>query len=137
MDAVDYMRLAIAAAKQSVAPFGSVLVNRSTGDVLATGYNRSPIRHAELDALLNCPESRWPEVDLYTTAEPCPLCQGAIEFARIRIVHYGSSIPYLQAHGWWQIDIRAAVVASRCEPCGAQLVGGVCEDECNALYEDQ
>ena len=44
---------------------------------------------------------------LYTSADPCPMCQAAIAWAGIGTVVHGSSIPFLAAHGWWQIDIRA------------------------------
>jgi tRNA(adenine34) deaminase len=137
------MREAIAAAQRAPAlPFGAVLVRRHTGQVVAVGVNRtekSPTLHAEIDAINQCaadhPGIAWNELDLYATAEPCPMCQGAVEFAGIRNVHYGTSIPWLQAHGWWQIDIRAEEVSRRSPGQGARVVGGVLERECNALFE--
>jgi tRNA(adenine34) deaminase len=137
------MRQAIAAAQRAPAlPFGAVLVRRHTGQVVAVGFNRtddSPTFHAEIVAINTCaaehPGIAWNELDLYATAEPCPMCQGAVEFAGIENVHYGTAIPWLQAHGWWQIDIRAAEVSRRAPGLGARVVGGVLESECNALFE--
>jgi tRNA(Arg) A34 adenosine deaminase TadA len=137
------MRAAIDAARRvPTLPFGAVLVRRHTGDVVAVGVNRtdeSPTFHAEVDALNRCaaqhPGIDWSDLDLYTTAEPCPMCQGAIEFAGVRHVYYGASIPWLQAHGWWQIDIRAEEVARRSPGRGARIVGGLLEAECTALFE--
>jgi tRNA(adenine34) deaminase len=55
-------------------------------------------------------------LDLYTTAEPCAMCQSAVEWAGIPIVYYGTSIPYLRKLGWHQIDIRAEEVVRRTSP---------------------
>jgi tRNA(Arg) A34 adenosine deaminase TadA len=137
------MRQAVAAAKRAPAlPLGAVLVQRDTGQVVAVGVNRtgdSPTFHAEIDAINRCaaehPGIAWNELDLYTTAEPCPMGQGAVEFAGIQNVHYGTSIPWLQTHGWWQIDIRAEEVSRRATGRGARVIGGVLEGECNALFE--
>lgn len=123
---VTCMRRAIELARGVDLPFGAVIVRRGTDEVLAEGVNRtdkSPTLHAEIDAINRCasmhPGIDWRELDLYATAEPCPMCQGAIEFAGIGAVHYGTSIPWLKSHGWWQIDIRGAdraAVADRRRP---------------------
>ena len=63
------------------------------------------------------------------------MCQGAVEFAGIRHVYYGTSIPWLRDRGWWQIDLRAEDVARRAPGGGAHVVGGVLERECNALFD--
>ena len=141
-DAVEFMRRAIAVARTVDLPFGAVMVRRTTGEILAEGVNRtdeSPTLHAEIDAINRCAASNpgldWRELDLYTTAEPCPMCQGAIEFAGIGTVYYGTSIPWLTSHGWWQIDLRAADLARRSPSGGARVIGGLLEAECNTLFE--
>lgn len=123
-------------------PFGAVLVERRTGTIVATGVNRtadSPTYHAEIDAINRCaaadPGVDWSELALVTTAEPCPMCQAAIELAGIREVYFGTSIPWLIAQGWWQLTLRAAEVAARAPGGGARIVGGVRAAECNALFE--
>jgi tRNA(adenine34) deaminase len=60
------MRWAIEVARGSPdEPFGAVIVDRETGEVLAKGLNRAatnPIWHGETDAIANCPEAH-PGVD--------------------------------------------------------------------------
>jgi tRNA(Arg) A34 adenosine deaminase TadA len=139
----DYMREAIAMAHQALKfPAGVVIVRRQTGEILAKGFNRSaesPTFHGEIDAINRCAAAHsgidWTELDLYTTAEPCSMCQSAIEWAGISTVYYGTSIPYLQSRGWRQIDIRAEEVAHRTPFRQTQVIGGILELECNALFE--
>ena len=139
----DYMRQAIALAKQVPRlPFGAVIVWRATGEIVAEGFNRSsesPTFHGEIDAINRCAAAHrsidWTEVDLYTTAEPCSMCQSAIEWAGIATVYYGTSIPYLKDRGWWQIDIRAEEVARRTPFRQTKIVGGILESECNPLFD--
>ena len=138
-----YMREAIALARQALKfPVGAVIVRRQSGEILAKGFNRSaesPTLHGEIDAINRCasahPQIDWTELDLYTTAEPCSMCQSAIEWAGIATVYYGTSIPYLQSLGRRQIDIRAEEVARRTPFRQTKVIGGILEIECNALFE--
>ncbi|WP_419831643.1 nucleoside deaminase [Endozoicomonas atrinae] len=139
----DYMKIAISVARQVPEyPFGSVIVDQGSGEVIATGFNRvaeNPIFHGEIDAINQCAHvyhSRdWSNLSLYTTAEPCPMCQSAIEWCGIQNVYYGTSIPYLKQLGWKQIDIRAEEVARRTPFRKTKVVGGILEAECNDLFE--
>ncbi|WP_404358645.1 nucleoside deaminase [Methylotuvimicrobium sp. KM1] len=140
----DYMRRAIELALLVPEfPFGAVIVRRTAGEIVAEGHNRSslnPTWHGEIDAINRCaeayPAGDWSEFDLYTTAEPCPMCQSAIEWAGIGTVYYGTSIPYLQSRGWWQIEIRAEEVAEKTPFRKSRVVGGLLEAECNALFDN-
>ena len=102
----NFMDLALAQARAAAAagevPVGAVLVEAASGRVLAETRNRieelrDPTAHAELlairagAALLDSP--RLPACDLYVTLEPCPMCAGAIAFARLRRVYYGAADP--------------------------------------------
>ncbi len=137
------MRRAIAMAKQvPELPFGAVIVRRVTGVIVAEGHNRSsesPTFHGEIVVINRCaaehPAIDWSELDLYTTAEPCPMCQSAIEWAGIPIVYYGTSIPHLQRLGWKQIEIRAEEVARRTPFRQTTVIGGILAEECSALFE--
>jgi len=138
-----YMQQAIEMARKAPGfPFGAVIVRRTTGEIIAKGVNRSsenPIFHGEIDAINSCaavnPSIDWSEFDLYTTAEPCPMCQSAIEWAGISTIYYGTSIPYLQSLGWWQIGIRAEEVSRRTPFRQSTVIAGILELECNALFE--
>jgi tRNA(adenine34) deaminase len=138
----DYMRKAIAQAlKAPEFRFGAIIVKRETGEIVAEGFNQSslnPTFHGEMVAINNCAElhrpADWSFFDLYTTAEPCPMCQSAIEWTGINNVYYGTSIPYLQQHNWWQINIRAEEVIAKTTFRNTRIIGGVLESECNALY---
>jgi tRNA(adenine34) deaminase len=138
-----YMRRAIELARQAAPyPFGALIVDPARDRVLAEGWNRSlenPIWHGEIDAINTCARLHaprdWTGLTLYTSAEPCPMCQAAIAWAGVGTVVYGSSIPFLAAHGWWQIDLRAEELIRRTPFRQCQLIGGVLEVECNVLYE--
>lgn len=142
IDHPQWMHLVIARAQENGdLPFGAAVVNWSSGELLALGGNRTaenPLWHAEILAIRETcerhPDVRWKECALYTTAEPCPMCQSAILWAGLSAVIYGTSIPFLQAHGSWQISIRAAEVIARSPGRSCKLIGGILEDECNALF---
>jgi tRNA(adenine34) deaminase len=137
-----YMRRAIElAANAPKLPFGAVIVDRDDGAIVAEGWNRSalnPTWHGEIDAInqmamrqANFDASR---LSLYTTAEPCPMCQAAILWSGIEQVVYGTSIRFLQNHGWRQIDILSEEVVRRSPGWHCTLIGGILEAECNALF---
>jgi tRNA(adenine34) deaminase len=144
MNHEDFMRRAIALALQVPQfPFGAVIVKRATGEIVAEGFNQSslnPTFHGEIVATNRCAElhnpADWSQFDLYTTAEPCPMCQSAIEWAGIARVYYGTSIPYLQKLNWRQINIRASEVIAETDFRNTTIVGGILEAECNALFDN-
>lgn len=137
------MRRAIALTAQCPnLPFGAVIVHRDSGEIVAEGWNKSSVNpswHGEIDALNRLAESTRRDsgsrLILYTTAEPCPMCQAAILWSGIETVVFGSSIPFLQKQGWRQIDILAAEVVRRSPGWTCTIIGGVLEHECNALFE--
>ncbi|HET6974952.1 MAG TPA: nucleoside deaminase [Pyrinomonadaceae bacterium] len=143
IDASDegHMRRAIRLAGNNPKyPFAAVLVDQK-GVVMAEGWNRSilnPTWHGEMDAINKCaashPKIDWSRLTLYTTAEPCAMCQGAVAWAGIRRVVYGSSIPFLKSLNWWAIDIRAEELARLATFRECTVVGGVLEEECNKLF---
>jgi len=96
----EFMRRAIALAMENVrsgagGPFAAVIVK--DGSVLAEGANRvtatnDPTAHAEVvairEACRNLGDFQLTGCDLYTTCEPCPMCLGAIYWARPARVFY-------------------------------------------------
>lgn len=143
LDHESYMRRAIQlAANVPELPFGALIVERPTGKILAEGWNKTslnPTWHGEMDAInrLVCSDAKFDggQLVLYTTAEPCPMCQVAILWSGIETVVYGTSIRFLQSQGWRQIDILAEEVVRRGPSWRCTLIGGVLEEECNGLFE--
>lgn len=142
LDHACYMHRAIAlGATVPDVPFGAVIAHRGTGEIVAEGWNRSAQNatwHGEIDALnalFRSDRRHDPRaLVLYTTAEPCPMCMAAILWSGIGMVVFGTSIRFLQANGWKQIDILADEVVRRSPGWACQIVGGVLEPECNALF---
>lgn len=141
-DDEQYMRRAIrVAGNVPKYPFGAVLVDQQKR-VVAEGWNRSvhnPTWHGEMDAINKCaashPKIDWTKLTLYTTAEPCAMCQGAVAWSGISRVVFGSSIPFLKGLNWWAIDIRAEELSRLATFRRCAVVGGILEEECNRLFQ--
>jgi len=78
-------------------PFGAVIVKN--GERIAEGVNRvtainDPTAHAEVVAIREaCAKLRAFELtdcEIYTSCEPCPMCLGAIYWARLARVYFGN-----------------------------------------------
>lgn len=144
LDHEKFMRLAIEQGKKVPKyPFGAVVVNIKTKEVVAHGFVRAeknPIWHGEMSAIYNCPDIdtgfNWHDVCLYTTGESCPMCQSAIIWSGMPLVVYGSSMPFLQSKGFGEINIRARTVIEASQKGKCQIIGGVLEEECNALFDN-
>jgi len=96
------MAEARAAASRGEVPVGAVVVDSTTGQIIARGGNtteadHNPIAHAEIASLQRaCALKQAPrltECDLYVTLEPCAMCAAAISFARLRRVYFGAYDP--------------------------------------------
>lgn len=98
----ELMRRAIELSVENVAngggPFGAVIAK--DGEIVATGVNRvtannDPTAHAEVSAIREA-ATKLGTFDLsgceiYTSCEPCPMCLGAIYWARLNKVYYGNN----------------------------------------------
>jgi guanine deaminase len=78
-------------------PFGAVIVQ--DGRIVAEGVNRvtatkDPTAHAEVGAIREaCAKLGVFELtgcEIYTSCEPCPMCLGAIYWARLARVYFGN-----------------------------------------------
>ncbi|MCF6287608.1 MAG: nucleoside deaminase [Proteobacteria bacterium] len=99
----EFMRKAIELSIDNVTqnkggPFGAVIVK--DGKIIATGANcvtsnNDPTAHAEITAIRNaCQELgsfQLDDCEIYTSCEPCPMCLGAIYWARPKAVYYGNT----------------------------------------------
>jgi guanine deaminase len=79
-------------------PFGAVIVRN--GQIIARGFNNvtssnDPTAHAEVDAIRKACAAlgthQLTDCELYTSCEPCPMCLGAIYWARPRKVYFGNT----------------------------------------------
>lgn len=97
-----FIRKAVKLAEEGVAdgggPFGAVIVRN--GRVIAEGVNRvtsdsDPTAHAEVVAIRKASEALGTfdlsGCTLYASCEPCPMCLGAIYWARLDAVFYSGS----------------------------------------------
>lgn len=98
----ELMRMAIRLSEENVAagggPFGAVIARE--GKVIATGTNRvtpdcDPTAHAEV-SVIRAAARKLGTFDLsgceiYTSCEPCPMCFGAIYWARLDRMYYGNN----------------------------------------------
>lgn len=80
-------------------PFGAVIVKN--GVIVGRGHNevvknQDPTCHGEMmaihDACRHLKTFDLSNCELYTTAEPCPMCLGAILWSNIRKVFFGCNI---------------------------------------------
>ncbi len=97
------MKMAIELSKNGIeqgkgGPFGCVIVK--DGDVIGKGSNsvlltNDPTAHAEMvairDACRHLGHFQLDGCELYTSCEPCPMCLGAIYWARPSKVFYANS----------------------------------------------
>ena len=96
------MRRAIALSEESVknggGPFGAVIACK--GEIIAEAANRvtldhDPTAHAEVSAIRLASSKlgtfNLSGCDIYTSCEPCPMCLGAIYWARLDNVYYANN----------------------------------------------
>ena len=102
-DAAKFMKKAIRLSIANVekgngGPFGAVVVK--DGKVIARGVNNvtstnDPTAHAEVVAIRKaCKALKTYQLtgcEIYASCEPCPMCLGAIYWARPKIVYYANN----------------------------------------------
>ncbi|HEY2156384.1 MAG TPA: nucleoside deaminase [Isosphaeraceae bacterium] len=140
------MTRAIALAREAIAagqmPVAAVLAR--DGAIVAEAHNTvwrdtDPTAHAEMNAVRRA-ASLLKTVDLsgttiYATLEPCPMCLGAIHWAKIDRAVFGASIADSAAVGFNELAVPATELARM---GGSRVVveGGLLREECVALLEE-
>lgn len=135
----DFMQVALELAQQAEhvgeVPVGAIVVK--DGEIIGRGSNapitmHDPTAHAEIramrDAAQHLENYRLVGCTLYVTLEPCAMCSGAIQHARIAKVIYGASDPKTGACG--------SVVNLMAEPKlnhHTEVSGGILAAECGGL----
>ena len=132
------MQLAKEAEIAGEVPVGAVLVRDDT--LIAEGRNcpietNDPTAHAEILALraagIALGNYRLVETTLYVTLEPCVMCMGAINHARVRRIVYGATDPKRGAAGSIMQLADADFLNHRIE-----VSGGLLADECGAQLRE-
>ena len=136
---IDYMQMALDLARQAAlngeVPVGAIAVK--DGVVIGRGANapislHDPSAHAEIIAMrqaaLQLGNYRLVDCTLYVTLEPCAMCCGAMQHARIAKLVYGASDPKTGACGSVVNLMSEPKLNHHCE-----VVGGILADECGAV----
>ncbi len=100
---MNFMQEAIELSRRNLSgleggPFGCVIVKRE--EIIGRGWNQvgstnDPTAHAEIvairEACKNLGTFQLNDCEVYTSCEPCPMCMGAIYWARPEKVYYANS----------------------------------------------
>jgi len=138
----ELMELALAEARAAVdhgdVPVGAVVM--LDGEVIARRHNEreltnDPTAHAELlavrDAAAALDSWRLSDATVVVTLEPCPMCAGALQQARVARVVFGATDPKAGACGsLYELHDDDRLNHSY------EAVGGVRADECGQLLKD-
>lgn len=120
-------------------PFGAVIVKDH--EVISRGHNRvlmsaDPTAHAEISAIreacriLNTHDLAGSV--LYTTCEPCPMCFGAILWARIGCLYAGCTREDAKDIGFDDSEFYQIVCGEK--PFSGKYEAELLRDECRKLF---
>ena len=138
----QFMREALLLAQQAAelgeVPVGAIVVK--DGVIVGRGSNapigsHDPSAHAEIlalrDAAKNIGNYRLVDCSLYVTLEPCAMCAGAIQHARIGQLVFGAKDPKTGACGS-VVNLMAEDKLNH----HTNVAAGVLENECGRLLSD-
>jgi guanine deaminase len=107
----EFLREAIRVASENVArgggPFGAIVVRE--GEIVARAANRvtasnDPTAHAEVEAIREAcrvlETFQLEDCEIYTSSEPCPMCLGAVYWARPKAVYFANGREVALAAGF-------------------------------------
>jgi len=139
---LKFMKLALGLAKKAElkneVPVGALIVQN--GEIIGQGMNTSisdhdPTSHAEINAIREAAKAiknyRLKDCAIYVTLEPCAMCVGAIQHARIEKIIYGAPDPKTGACGS-MIDLISVKEINH----HAEAIGGILEKECGQILKD-
>ena len=144
VDVERFMREAIRVAYMGIekgqSPFGAVVVDRKTGEIVARAYNtvvkdNDPTAHAEVNAIRKAARKlktyNLKGHVIFSTCEPCPMCFSAIHWANLDEVYFGATIEDAERCGFREIKLHNREI----KRLGGRRVrvrihDGVLRDEC-------
>jgi len=141
-----FMKKAISEARKNLVrpdggPFGACIVKN--GKVLAVARNtvlgNDATCHAEVNAIRKASRKLGTfdlsGCEIYSTTEPCPMCFGAIHWARIGAVHYGTGIRDAARAGFHELRISNKTMKTLGRS-RIMLVPGFQRDDCLELFRE-
>ncbi|AFY88521.1 MULTISPECIES: nucleoside deaminase [Chroococcidiopsis] len=137
----DFMRLALAEAKQGDSPYGAVIVKDN--EVVAKGYNTvkrdcDPSAHAEMNVIRSLTAKiQTPSLEgytIYATGEPCPMCASVCVWAGVSEIIIGASIEDLISVNQSQIDLACDEIIAKSFR-NIKVTKGVLREECVKLFK--
>lgn len=141
-----FMRLALDEARRNLGPemaggpFGACIVKSETVLSVArnTVFKGDATCHAEINAIREA-SARLGTRDLsgtviFSTTEPCPMCFGAIHWARIGMLFFGTGIADVASRGFNEMTLGNAQMA-RLGKSPVRLFSGFLREECLSLLE--
>jgi len=123
--------------KKNEVPVGAVVVYNNK--IIAKAHNlnittNDPTAHAEILALRKASKIlrnyRLPDCEMYTTLEPCPMCAGAMVYARIKRLVYATEDP---KSGCCKSVLN--IVNNKKLNHRIEVVSGVCKKEAEKLLK--
>ena len=130
-----YMLLALKEAKKAEkhgdVPIGTIIIKNNK--VISKGHNKKEkkqnvTRHAEIEAIEKaCRKMKtWhlEECEIYTTVEPCTMCYGAIEQARIKKIVFGAK------------NENFGYISRINKNKNIEIVSGILQEECSEIIKN-
>jgi tRNA(Arg) A34 adenosine deaminase TadA len=134
----DYMKEAMKEADIAVsggnAPFGVVVVDNDSGEIICREYDRvkecwDPTAHGEINAIRKLCKDRntlsLANTTFYTTSEPCPTCLTGMIKAKVPINYYGAETEVTAS-----LPIKAKDLAAHSKKYPIKVNSGVLAQEC-------
>lgn len=142
---MDFMKEAITESAKNLdtgygGPFGAVVVK--DGTIIGRGHNEviknnDPTCHGEMqairDACRNLGTYDLSGCDLYTSAQPCPMCLSAIIWANIKTVYYGNTAKDTAAIGF-RDDYIYQFIENGCKNTDVLSLTQLDRDEANKIF---
>lgn len=137
----DFMRIALAEAKQGDSPYGAVIVKDNK--VVAKAHNtvkrdNDPSAHAEMNVIRKLTSQiKNPSLagyTIYTTGEPCPMCAAVCVWANVSEIICAVSIEDLMNINQSQITISCDEVVAK-SFVNIKIAKGLLREECLELFK--
>ncbi len=134
---LEALKEAKKAYKINEVPVGAIVVRN--GKIVSRGHNlnitlKDPTAHAEIVALRKAAKKlgnyRLTDCEMYVTIEPCPMCAGAIVYARLKKLVYAIKDPKSGAAG----SVMNILSNDRLNH-KVEVVSGVCKEQARKLIQ--